>query len=127
MTMLTDYVAARNLQPEDYLFGHGGTPRRLDNFYRRRFVPACERAKLGKVRIHDLRHTYASLMAHQGHKVAEVSEWIGHSKTSTTLDVYTHLFKDDEQHAQRAAALDLAFTATSGNVLPLPTPKSDAV
>lgn len=56
MTMLTDYVAARNLQPEDYLFGSGGTPRRLDNFYRRRFVPACKRAKLGKVRIHDFRH-----------------------------------------------------------------------
>ncbi|MGC4940779.1 tyrosine-type recombinase/integrase [Kribbella sp. DT2] len=124
MTMLTAYVAARNLQPEDYLYG-GATPRRLENFYRRRFVPACKRAKLGKVRIHDLRHTYASLMAHQGHKVAEVSEWMGHSKTSTTLDIYTHLFKDDEQHAQRAAALDLAFTG--GNVVPLPTPKSDAV
>lgn len=125
MKLLTNYVAARNLRPDDFLFGNGDTPRRLDNFYRRRFVPACKRAKLGKVRIHDLRHTYASLMAHQGHKVAEVSEWIGHSKTSTTLDVYTHLFKDDEQHAQRAAALDLAFTG--GNVLPLPTRKSDAV
>lgn len=121
MTMLVDYVASRNLQPEDYLFG-GATPRRLDNFYRRRFQPACRSAKLGKVRIHDLRHTFASLMAHHGHKVGEVSEWIGHSKTSTTLDVYTHLFKDDEQHAQRAAALDLAFNATgASNVVPLPT------
>lgn len=127
MRMLTDYVASRNLQPDHYLFG-GATPRRLDNFYRRRFRPACTKAGLGHVRIHDLRHTFASLMAHQGHKVQDISEWMGHSKVSTTLDVYTHLFRDDAHHAQRAEALDAAFNATGpGNVVHLPQSSADAV
>lgn len=44
-----------------------------------------------RLRIHDLRHTYASLLAHQGHRIEVVSKLLGHSNVSTT-QMYTHLF-----------------------------------
>lgn len=108
------HAQADGLRPEDFLWGHSGKPRDMANFYRRRFQPASKRAGLPGVRMHDLRHTFASLMAHHGHKAQEVSAWMGHSSVSFTLDVYTHLFRDDEADARRSAALDAAYLAASG-------------
>lgn len=47
-------------------------------------------------RWHDLRHTYASIMAAApGITVYDVSKWMGHSSISTTEKVYVHLFRTD--------------------------------
>ncbi len=45
-----------------------------------------------KFKFHGLRHTYASLCAAAGIDVAEVSRNLGHSKVTTTLDIYTHTY-----------------------------------
>lgn len=119
--LLADHVAASGLAPDDYLFGRDGKPLRHNNFYRRVYAPAVARAGLGHLRFHDLRHTYASLMAAQGHKAHEVSRWMGHGSISVTMDVYTHLFPDDEGLADR---LDAAFNDVqpqSRTVVPFPT------
>ncbi|WP_428194513.1 tyrosine-type recombinase/integrase [Deinococcus saxicola] len=48
---------------------------------------------------HALRHTYSSLLADQGVKLAEVSKALGHAKISTTADIYTHAFnRQDKAH-----------------------------
>ena len=52
-----------------------------------------------RLRFHDLRHTFASLMVATGNDVGFVSRQLGHASTSTTLDVYTHLF-DQERHGR---------------------------
>ena len=49
-----------------------------------------EKAKLRQIRIHDLRHSYATIRLMRGHNVLDVSHQLGHSKTSITLDVYAH-------------------------------------
>jgi integrase len=55
-----------------------------------------ERAKetLG-LRIHDLRHTAASLAVAAGANVKAVQQMLGHASAAMTLDVYSGLFDDD--------------------------------
>lgn len=61
------------------------------------------RAGLGDVRFHDLRHTYASLMLSMGVPMEVVSEKLGHSRPSTTADIYRHVFA--EEHERHTFAL----------------------
>ena len=50
-----------------------------------------EAAGLPQVRFHDLRHTAASIMLNRNVPPLVVSRILGHSKPSTTLDIYGHL------------------------------------
>ncbi len=67
------------------------------------------------IRLHDLRHTAASLLAQQGVHVTAVSRLLGHSSTSMTLDIYSHAFPDAERDAtatrprRSTATLDRLF------------------
>lgn len=54
--------------------------------------------QLKDVPLYSLRHTGASLLIAAGCDVKEVSGRLGHSRTSTTLDTYTHLFEKAQQH-----------------------------
>lgn len=63
----------------------------------------ARQAGLGAVRFHDLRHTYASLMLSMGVPMEVVSEKLGHSRPSTTADIYRHVFL--EEHEQHTFAL----------------------
>lgn len=46
---------------------------------------------LKKIRLHDLRHSCASIMLANGVQMKQIQEWLGHSNFSTTADVYSHL------------------------------------
>lgn len=63
------------------------TPR---NDYRS-FQSLTKRAGLRRIRVHDLRHTAASLLLAQGVPARVVMEILGHSQISVTLDTYTHV------------------------------------
>jgi integrase len=49
-----------------------------------------EKAKLRRIRIHDLRHSYATIRLMKGHNVGDVSYQLGHSSIKITYDVYVH-------------------------------------
>ncbi len=88
----------------DYVFTtRNGTPIHPDNV-NRSLERLCEVAGVRKVRVHDLRHTYASLARRAGVSLEMVSEKLGHARASFTGDVYVHTF--DDQHD--AAALNLS-------------------
>lgn len=55
--------------------------------------------KLPEIRFHDLRHTSATILISNGINVATVSRRLGHSRTSTTLDIYTHSLPELDQTA----------------------------
>jgi integrase len=61
-----------------------------DNWRRRIFNKALEKAELRRVRIHDLRHTYATLRINKGDSIADVSKQLGHHSVKLTLDIYYH-------------------------------------
>jgi integrase len=61
------------------------------------FKPALVRAGLpATVRLHDLRHTYISILASKGVPAYRIAKYAGHADVHTTLAIYTHLFKTDE-------------------------------
>lgn len=82
-----------------------GSPLRNSNFRRRVWQPALTDAGLPHgLRIHDLRHTCASLLIAQGAHPKAVQVHLGHSSISVTMDRYGHLFPSDMEAL--AAALD---------------------
>jgi integrase len=57
----------------------------------RRALNAClDSAGLRRIRVHDLRHTYATIRLLKGHNIGDVSYQLGHSTISITYDVYGH-------------------------------------
>ena len=46
--------------------------------------------KLKEITVHEFRHSYATRMIHKGIPIDIVSRALGHSKVSTTLDIYVH-------------------------------------
>lgn len=65
----------------------------------RHFERTLKQTGLPRIRIHDLRHTAASLLLAQGVPVKMVSEILGHSGSRITLDVYGHVFDQTRQQA----------------------------
>lgn len=59
--------------------------------FTKHFQRWLEKAGLPKVRLHDLRHTHASLLLARGVHPKVVQERLGHSSITMTLDLYSHL------------------------------------
>ena len=76
-----------------------GGPLNHNNVVSRYFEPALTAAELGKVRFHDLRPTYASLLKEQGENVKYMQSQLGHSSPTVTLNVYAHLMRSVNQEA----------------------------
>jgi len=76
-----------------------GQPINNSNMRYRFFDPALKKAKIDKMRFHDLRHTYASLLIEQGENIKYIQSQLGHSSPTVTLNVYAHLMKSVNQEA----------------------------
>ena len=60
-----------------------------------------------RIRIHDLRHSHASLLVEMGFSPLEIANRLGHEKTETTLNTYSHLYPDKQE--QLADRLDKEY------------------
>src|SRR5262249_7412661 len=69
------------------------------NFRSRKFYPLIKRAKLRRFRIHDLRHTYASMMLQNGESPTYVKEQMGHHSIQVTVDTCGHLIPGANREA----------------------------
>ncbi|MCZ7535227.1 MAG: site-specific integrase [Acidimicrobiia bacterium] len=77
--------------------------------FSRAFERAVQSSGLPRIRMHDLRHTWATLALQAGIHPKVVSERLGHASTSITLDIYSHV--QPELDAQAATAVALLFDA----------------
>jgi len=68
----------------------------------------AKEAGVKRIRIHDLRHSHASLLVELGFTPLEIAERLGHEKIETTLNTYSHLYPNKQ--AQLADRLDGEFT-----------------
>ena len=86
----------------------------------RHFQALAARAGLPAIRLHDLRHTNASLALDAGVDIKIVSERLGHSQIAVTADLYTHVNRGVGQAAaaQIAAILTQADSAVPTASLP---------
>ena len=64
----------------------------------RKFVEATQAAQLPPIRIHDLRHSHATVLINNGANIVAISKRLGHASINQTLKTYSHLLQksDDE-------------------------------
>jgi integrase len=79
-----------------------GKPYRV-NSVSEHFSDFLKKHGLPKIRLHDLRHTFASVMYAEGVDLKAISEMMGHSDISTTSRIYTHLF--DNTHKEKLSVM----------------------
>jgi integrase len=97
--------------------GELGFPLREDRV-RAQFYEALDACGIRRIRFHDLRHTCATLLLLQRVNPKIVSELLGHSSVSITLDIYSHVLPDMQQEAAQAIAVALGWRregATTGD------------
>ena len=68
------------------------------------FTAHAQRAGLPRIRLHDLRHSYATAALSAGIPAKVVSERLGHANVSITLDTYSHVLPALQEDAANAVA-----------------------
>ena len=97
--MCDELLAWHDAQRKEYasawMFGDNAPPttKSID----RAFASAIEAAGVKKIRIHDLRHSCASLLISKGVSIVAVSKRLGHSTVEQTLNTYAHMMPDDDR------------------------------
>lgn len=94
-------------RPDDLLFtNRQGTFINPRNLVQRHFEPTLKRAGLPRIRFHDLRHTFATLLIAGGAHPKLIQDQLGHASIQTTLDRYGHLLPGlGENQGERLEAL----------------------
>ncbi len=96
MLRIKETLQGRN---EGFVFVRGGdnlSPL-ADTSVQRAFSTAIKQAKQKPIRIHDLRHSHASLLISQGVSIVAVSKRLGHADVKETLNTYAHLLPKDTE------------------------------
>lgn len=77
--------------PKWLFYNNDGGYSDINNIRKRYFYKCLEKIGLRRIRFHDLRHTFASLLISQGESLAYVRDQMGHSSIQVTVDTYGHL------------------------------------
>lgn len=85
-----DLIAANEI-------GRPINPRSLTGHFRR----TIQKATVPKIRLHDIRHTHATILLKLGEHVKIVSERLGHSNAAMTMNVYSHVTSDMQKDAAK--------------------------
>jgi len=88
-----------------------GTPYRKSNLHRRWWAPLLAKAELPRIRIHDIRHSAASLSRLAGTDPKTISVKLGHENPAFTMRVYAHAV--EALHRKDADALDILLDCRS--------------
>jgi integrase len=101
-----------------YLFPgrNGAPPDQIDSDW----AALCKAAGLQSVRLHDLRHTYASVLVSAGLSLPVIGALLGHSRPDTTAR-YAHLFDDPLRAATERAGAIITGTveSSSAEIVPI--------
>ena len=90
--LLEAYLKGKNDISDELVFrSPEGTILDPDNLYHRVFLPVLAKAGIRRIRLHDLRHTFGSLLLQNGASIVYVKEQMGHSSIQVTVDIYGHL------------------------------------
>lgn len=99
-------LAGKLWQETDLVFAREGGGAVHPDHFSQQFARLRGKVDLPPIRLHDLRHTYATLALEAGVHPKIVSERLGHATTGITLDLYSHVAPSmDEQAAEAVAGL----------------------
>jgi integrase len=108
MRRIEGHLGSVGQEPEVLVFtSPEGGPLQLSNFRRRVWYPAIRGTEQQGVKIHEPRHTSASILINQGLHPKIVQQHLGHSSIVVTMDRYGHLYPSDTERVEDA--LDAAF------------------
>jgi integrase len=114
MSVLRKWKIACPPNDSDLVFPNSvGNPIDQSMMLRKYFFPALKKAGINRIRFHDLRHTYASLLIEQGENIKYIQNQLGHASPVVTLEVYAHLINPTNQEA--ACRLENTIFKTSGS------------
>lgn len=65
-------------------------------------VAGCKKSGVKKIRVHDLRHSHASLLVELGYSPLLIAERLGHENIETTLNTYSHLYPNKQSELAKA-------------------------
>lgn len=85
----------KNIYKTGYLFG--GTDPLRPTSIDRYFQSGIEKSGVKRIRLHDLRHSHATLLINNGVNIVAVSKRLGHADINQTLRTYTHLLEDTNE------------------------------
>ncbi len=71
------------------------------NYLQRARTKYCKLSGVKRIRIHDLRHSYASMLINLGVSPLEIQERLGHENIETTLNTYSHLYPNKHQETTK--------------------------
>ena len=107
---LSDYIQSRYmLDADERLFPV------TKSYLSHEMIRGCKNTGVKKIRIHDIRHSHASLLINQGCDALMLADRLGHEKVSTTLNTYSHLFPHKQQ--------ELVHSLESLQAIDSPTPE----
>lgn len=90
--------------PQDFLFGKDA-PIPITNL-QKHFTKGIKNSGVKKIRLHDLRHSFATNAICNGCNIVAVSKYLGHATIQQTLETYTHLLqKTDDELVQTMSAV----------------------
>jgi len=103
-----------------------GKPQNHSRMLRKSFHPTLVRAELPRIRFHDLRHTYASMLIKQGENIKYIQAQLGHSSIHMTIDVYGHLMDTvNQEAASRLGEFVFGSSKSDGSNLVATPPKKE--
>lgn len=82
------YENDENFSDKYFIFG-GAKPLSPSTINRRK-IAACNKMHIRSITLHQFRHSHATLLCYKNIPITEISRRLGHSKVSTTLDIYSH-------------------------------------
>jgi integrase len=112
--LLAELYTSRKKGAEYVFPGRAGQPYRTT--IRRTWVEVCEAAGIASARIHDLRHSYASILISAGLSLPVIGALLGHTQTQTTAR-YSHLFDDPLRAATERVGAIVSASAKGEVVL----------
>jgi len=84
----------------NYIYVHEDGEYYNPNYITCAFIKHLKNRRFRHIRFHDLRHSCATLMRHEGIKMEDIQKWLGHSQLATTEKIYAHF--EEEQHIASA-------------------------
>ncbi len=103
---LKDYIKkCYEIQHNDRLFPY------TKSFFNHEMLRGCKKSGVKKIRVHDLRHSHASLLIEMGCQPLLIADWLGHEKIQTTLNTYSHLYPNKQSEV--AAQLESIINGTT--------------
>ena len=103
--MISEHLANSTPEgdPERWLFTGEGVEPPQPNTVNHRWRTVRNKAGVGPIRLHDMRHFYASGLIAAGCDVVTVQRALGHASATTTLNTYSHLWPTAEDRTRSAA------------------------